>query len=244
MESHPPTAIEPPANVLFVQETHCESAACDELCHEDGPTAALTVSFADGQPDQPDHPEPAAVSGKVGLLTIGTLLNGGEGSDPDADRDPDFDDPIVVDSVRDPSDISEIGVAISRFCKHWSDDGEQITVCFDSLDALLRGTPPKKVFQFAHVLTDRLESAEAYAHFHFDPTHHDERIISTFGTIFDTVVTDESIDEPLPEATDEEVERLLAEWTDEPAAEIEPTVPTPEPASEATDEEIAQRLEK
>jgi len=100
--------------------------------------------------------------------------------------------------VTDPTDLSAIGVAVSRFCKHWDETGGEITVCFDSLDALLRHSSPKEVFQFAHVLTNRLSSVDAYAHFHFDPTRHEDRVVSTFGTVFDAVVADDDTDEVAP----------------------------------------------
>lgn len=230
MEPEPPAAIEPPANVLLVHETQCEPAACADLCHDTGATADLRVSFAD---DLPDRPDPAAIAGKVGLLTVGDVL-----IEDTAESAADFDEPVVVDTVCDPTDLSAIGVAVSRFCKHWSD--ERLTVCFDSLDALLRSTPPKDVFQFAHVLTNRLSSVDAYAHFHFDPTRHDDRVVSTFGTIFDAVVADEDAEESLSEATDEEVAELLAAWTDA-ADEAEGGVKS-EPSTEATDEDIARLL--
>ena len=233
MEPATPSAIDPPANVLLVHETQCEPAVCPDLCHDTGATADLKVSFADNRPERPD---PNAVTGRVGLLTVGDVLVADT-----AESARDFDERVVVDTVRDPTDLSGIGVAVSRFCKHWSD--EQLTVCFDSLDALLRSTPPKDVFQFAHVLTNRLSSVDAYAHFHFDPTRHDDRVVSTFGEIFDAVVAEEGSEESLPEATDEEVADLLAAWTEEAhdgsAGEFEFA---DEPSTEATDEDIARLL--
>lgn len=233
MEPTTPAGIEPPANVLFVHAKHSEPDACDDLCHESGSTAELRVTFADDRPDQPD---PDEVDGKLGLLTIGDIL-----TDDGATAELDFSESVVTDSVCDPTDLSEIGVAISRFCKHWSEEGEQIAVCFDSLDAVLRYTSPKKVFQFAHVLTNRLASVEAYAHFHFDPTRHDDRVVSTFGTIFDAVVADEDAEDSLPEATDAEVADLLAEWTEggDSGVALEAS-----PSTEATDEDIARILGK
>lgn len=233
MEPTTPAAIDPPANVLLVHSRHEEPDACDELCRDDGGTAHLTVTFADEEPDPPDE---ETVDGKLGLLTVGNVL-----TDDGADSAPEFTEPVVSDTVTDPTDLSEIGVAVSRFCKHWDENDEAITVCFDSLDALLRHTSPKDVFQFTHVLTNRLSSVDSYAHCHFDPTRHEDRVVSTFGTIFDSVVVADDADDTLPEATDEEVASLLAEWEDESALAL---TPDPESVSEATDEEIAQTLGK
>ncbi|WP_436346612.1 DUF7504 family protein [Natronorubrum sp. FCH18a] len=233
MEPETPAEIEPPANVLLVHATHGESDACADLCHEHDPTAELRVTFGD---DRPNEPNPDDIEGTLGLLRIGDLLHGDDG-----ESDPDFTGTVVTDSVCDPTDLSEIGVAISRFCKHWDESDERITVCFDSLDAVLRYPSPKRVFQFVHVLTNRLASVDAYAHFHFDPTRHEDRVVSTFGTIFDSVVADEDAEDALPEATDEEVADLLAAWNDGGTGEIELE---PTPTAEATDEDIARILEK
>ncbi|WP_440766788.1 DUF7504 family protein [Natronorubrum sp. DTA7] len=231
MEPELPAEIEPPANVLLVHPAHSESDACAELRHEHDHTAELRVTFGDDQPTEPDSND---VDGTLGLLQVGDLLHS-------TDADPDFTDTVVVDSVCDPTDLSEIGVAVSRFCKHWTDSDAQITVCFDSLDAVLCGSSPNHAFQFAHVLTNRLASVDASAHFHLDPTRHEDRVVSTFGTIFDAVVADEDAEDSLPEATDEEVADLLAQWNDGAAGtiELEPT-----PTAEATDEDIARILEK
>ncbi|WP_226005036.1 DUF7504 family protein [Natrinema salinisoli] len=233
MEPTTPAAIDPPANVLLVHSRHDEPDACEALCHDDGGTAHLTVTFDD---EVPAYPDEETVDRKLGLLTVGNVL-----TDDSAESVPDFTEPVVSDTVTDPTDLSEIGVAVSRFCKHWAENDEEITVCFDSLDALLRHASPKDVFQFTHVLTNRLSSVDAYAHCHFDPNRHEDRVVSTFGTIFDSVVVADDADDSLPEATDDEVASLLAEWEDESAVDL---TPDPDSVTEATDEEIAQMLGK
>lgn len=229
MDTTMPAAIDPPANVLLVHSERAAPNACGELCYDDSHTAHLAVTFADEEPDCPDK---GAIDGPLGQLTIGDML-----TDAVDESEPDFTRPIVTDSVTDPTDLSAIGVSISRFCKHWDDAGEEITVCFDALDPLLRHTSPKAVFQFTHVLANRLSSVDAYAHFHFDPTRHEDRVVSTFGTIFDVVVADDETDESLPEATDEDVAALLAEW-DEAAT----TGAGSNGETEATDDDVARLL--
>ncbi|QLK24741.1 hypothetical protein HYG81_11495 [Natrinema zhouii] len=228
MDTTTPAAIDPPANVLLVHTGRAAPNGCEELCYDDSDTAHLAVTFADEEPNCPDE---GAIDGPLGQLTIGDML-------PDAgdESEPDFTQPVVTDAVTDPADLSAIGVSISRFCKHWDDAGEEITVCFDGLDPLLRHTSPKAVFQFTHVLANRLSSVDAYAHFHFDPTRHEDRVVSTFGTIFDAVVADDT-DESLSEATDEDVAALLAEWDEEETVDTGSTGDT-----EATDEDIARLL--
>jgi len=226
MDPTTPAALDPPATVLLVHPKRTTPDACEELCY-DGEAAHLAVTFADEPPNCPDA---EAVDGPFGQLTVGDVLTDGDESEPD------FSQPIVTDSVTDPTDLAAIGVAVSRFCKRWDDADEEISVCFDSLDALLRHTSPTEVFQFTHVLANRFESVDAYAHFHFDPTHYEDRVVSTFGTIFDAVIAEDT-DESLPEATDEDVAALLAEWDE--ASDAETDLDT---ITEATDEDIERIL--
>ena len=219
-----PAAIESPATVLLVHPRQTEPDACEDLCGDDE-TAHLVVTFADTEPTC----STAAVDGQFGRLTVGNVLSD--------ESTPDFTQPVVTDSIPDPTDLTAIGIAVSRFCEHWGGPDENLTVCFDSLDALLGHTPPPDVFQFTHVLTNRLESVDADAHFHFDPTHHDDRVISTFEAIFDAVVTAD-YDESLPEATDEDIATMLSEWQETSSTDIDPTA-----ISEATDEEIKRVLD-
>ena len=197
MDTNPTAVIEPPASVLHVHAGQDEPNARDCLDHETEATATLEVSFAT---DDPARPEPDGVD-HAGLVVVGDVLLESRVESPEA-----FDEPVVVDSVRDPTDLSAIGATVSRFCEQWAD--QQLAVCFDSLDALLRHTPPWAVFAFVHLLLDRVSSVDAAAHVHFDSTRHEDPVVSAFGTLFDAVVVDESHVEPT-EATDEEIAQVL-----------------------------------
>ncbi|TMT85311.1 hypothetical protein E2L06_01310 [Haloterrigena sp. H1] len=222
-----PAAIESPATVLLVHPRQTVPDACEELCGDDE-TAHLAVTFADAEPTC----STAAINGQFGQLTVGNVL-----TDATDESTPDFTQSVVTDSILDPTDLTAIGIAVSRFCEHWGDTDEKLTVCFDSLDALLRHTPPTDVFQFTHVLANRLASVDADAHFHFDPTRHEDRVVSTFGAIFDAVVATDD-DESLPEATDEDIATTQAEWEDTPLITTDPDA-----ISEATDEDIQRVLD-
>lgn len=265
MEPTTPDTIEPPANVLLVHTGCSEPNACQYLRDGDEETAELRVSFSNEQANRPRGGET-----RLGLLSIGDVLRstsegratdsstGPTGTDTNTGTvGPSFAGPIAVDTIDDPRDLSAIGLSISRFCEHWvSNDGiERITVCFRSLDTAISYTSPKKVFQFAHVLTNRLSSVGATAHFHFDPTTHDDRIVATFGSIFDEVVCDDSVDGSPSEATDDEVAAVLEEWGEDvntvstsgsssgSGSNTGFETPTT-PSSEATDEDIARLLEQ
>lgn len=241
MDPSLPESVSPPSNVLLVHRANTTADACQSLCqHEHGnQTAELRVTFSsDGlEKSLHGHQEPA----KMGVISVGDVLRaataerttGGTGGEPDFTGD------VVLDAIADPTDLSEIGVSVSRFCEQWGSN-YQLTVCFQSLDALLNHAPPKTVFQFIHVVTNRLSSVNALAHFHLDPSAHDDRIVSTFGSIFEAVVVDDSVRSDVPQATDEDIAELLGEWddpTDWPT--VEATV-----GKEATDDDVARLLEK
>ncbi len=256
MEPTTPDAIDPPANVLLVHSECDEPGACQHLRDSGAETAELRVTFSNDPADRTRGDETPA---ELGLISIGDILRSA-GADteaetgPTADTGPDFGGPgpVTVDTVDDPRDLSAIGLSISCFCEHWAsnDEIDRITVCFRSLDTAISYTSSKDVFQFAHILANRLSSVGATAHFHFDPTTYDDRIVATFGSIFDEVVCDDSIGNSLPEATDDEVAAVLEEWGEDVSAnsssssnsETDFETPTT-PPSEATDEDIARLLE-
>ncbi|WP_312911096.1 DUF7504 family protein [Natronosalvus caseinilyticus] len=236
MEPSIPESIEAPSNVLLVHETNQPVDACHDLCQSCSEVAELRVSFAGAQTDC----RPTASDGpaKLGIVSVGDVLRAAE-----ATVGPDYSAPFVVDAIDDPTDLSALGVTISEFCEQWG-DAYHVRICFHSLDMLLRYAPPKQVFHFAYVLTKRLSSVGAIAHFHLDPTAHEDRIVATFGSIFDEMVVDESVQDDLPEATDEDVAALLSNWDDEDGDEYE-SWPTTDPADfdEATDDDVARVLE-
>lgn len=253
MEPTTPDAIDPPANVLLVHTGCDEPDACQHLRDSGEETAELRVTFSNDPTNRTRGDETPA---KLGLISIGDILRSASAESeaetgPTAGTGPDFGGPVAVDTVDDPRDLSAIGLSISYFCEHWAsnDEIDRITVCFRSLDTAISYTSPKSVFQFAHILANRLSSVGATAHFHFDPTTYDDRIVATFGSIFDEVVCDDLAGNSLPEATDDEVAAVLEEWGEDVSAvsnsksktEFEtPTTPT----AEATDEDIARLLER
>lgn len=92
-----------------------------------------------------------------------------------------------VRTVGSPGDLTGIGVSISEFLSEWAGAGETVA-CFDSITPLLQYTDTRRVFQFFHVLTRRMEEAGARAHYHMDPAAHDEQTVQTFVSLFDEVV--------------------------------------------------------
>lgn len=91
-----------------------------------------------------------------------------------------------VTTVGSPGDLTGIGIAVSEYLSEWADGGP-IVVCFDSITTLLQYADVRHVFQFLHVLTRRFGQVEARAHFHMDPTAHDDQAVRTIASLFEAV---------------------------------------------------------
>ncbi|WP_435334581.1 DUF7504 family protein [Haloarchaeobius sp. TZWWS8] len=229
---------------LLLDETTDDEAGehCDRLMTvcEAARRAELVVTFAKDVTDSLDLG--ALSSGrqpaKRGVITVGetmrTVTTG----------DPDFSEPIVETAITDPSDLQGLGRRISQFCQVWRGAGYELSVCFDSLTALLEANDPEIVFQFCHVLAGRLRSAGATAHFHLDPNAHGQRLQLTFEQIFDQTLHEEiDIEQLVPtrrsRASDRDVARGTAALDlDDPANETESGTATPA-AVEAGAEDVA-----
>ena len=119
---------------------------------------------------------------KIGIISIGdttrsaTVTDGGSTGR------------VAISTLSSPSDLTGIGISITERVHEWMDDGNQVAVCFDSLSTLLQYADVDRAFRFLHVITGRLRSVDAIAHFHIDPTVHDERTLNTIKTLFDAAV--------------------------------------------------------
>jgi hypothetical protein len=120
---------------------------------------------------------------KRGIVVVGETMG--------ARNEPDYDDPLAEAFVSSASDLRGLGDTISRFCQAWHDQGHEIGVCFDGLGELLDANDTEAVFQFFHVLTNRLESVGATTHVHVDPDRVPERTRLTFEQLFDETVHEE-----------------------------------------------------
>lgn len=86
------------------------------------------------------------------------------------------------------SDLTGASIAISRYLDRWDGDDESITVCLNSLTALLQYADRDRVFRFLHTITSRCLAVDASVHAHLDPATQDEQAVATVATLFDTVV--------------------------------------------------------
>jgi hypothetical protein len=100
----------------------------------------------------------------------------------------DFPDPrTTIRTLSNPGDLTGLGLQTTEFLSAWEDGDRPIAVCFHSLTTLLQYVETQQVFRFLHVLTGRVGAVDARAHYHIDPSAHDERTINTLKPLFDAI---------------------------------------------------------
>lgn len=108
----------------------------------------------------------------------------------DGDREQgELDDGASVTRVGAPSDLTGIGIGITRSFERLHDAGlTEGRVALSSLSTLLTFTDDKTVFKFSHVLTSRIDAADFVGVFTVDSTAHDEQTLQIVKQAFDAVV--------------------------------------------------------
>ena len=210
-----------------------------------GRRAELTVTYPgesaeDGGFGGHSRMQPA----KKGLVSVGDSMRSAAAT---GSAGPDFTGAVAQDAIADPTNLQRLGTSISEFCQRWDDEDYDIYVRFDSLSALLEYASPEVVFQFCHVLTKRLASVDATAHFHLDPRRHADETVATFQSIFDQVVGQETqaatMDVDYEEATDDDIAALAEDWSEDASYSIVgEAYDRPDDVTEATDDDIEERL--
>lgn len=104
-------------------------------------------------------------------------------------------DRLSVHTIRDPADLTQVGITISKAVSDWADTPEQTIVCIDSVSELLRHNNTDRVFRFLHILEGRLSSVDATTHVHLDSREHELHTIRTLQSLFDATIelTDDGV---------------------------------------------------
>lgn len=121
--------------------------------------------------------------GRTAIVTTGESTRGAATTASSGTSLPGTD--VSLTSVSDPGDLTGLGIKVSQALSTWEDDDNDLTLCFDSLTTLLQFADVRRVFQFVHVLTQRIRSAGARAHFHMDANAHDPQQVATIRSLFD-----------------------------------------------------------
>jgi KaiC/GvpD/RAD55 family RecA-like ATPase len=112
-------------------------------------------------------------------------------------------DSELVKFASSPVDMTGIGIKFSEFVEEfYTERGvERNRIAMDSLSTLLMYSDLQTVFRFMHVLTSRIEDANAIGVHVLESTAHDAEEMNTLKQLFDGVVTveeDESVSVQLP----------------------------------------------
>jgi len=124
-----------------------------------------------------DHAGGPPVRG--GIITVGDAGGG-------------IDDPTwAVRGLENAGDLTGLGIKLSELLSGMDDaagEDEAITVCFNNITTLLQYADLQRTFRFLHVVTGRVETIGAVAHYHLDPDAHDKQTLATLKGLFDAVV--------------------------------------------------------
>lgn len=95
------------------------------------------------------------------------------------------DESVTVDAVSTRSDLTALGIKLSRFLS--AADG-QITICFDSLTSLLQHVDPDAAYEFLHTVTRQCYAEGGQIHFHLDPSTVGEQTVAAITSLCDARV--------------------------------------------------------
>lgn len=96
--------------------------------------------------------------------------------------------PLTIQTVADAGSPVDLGVVVTEQLAAWDGDGNRSVVCFHSLTDLIERLGDPRAFRFLHVLVGRLRTFGADAHFHVDPSAHDDGTIDRLAELVDDVV--------------------------------------------------------
>ncbi len=160
------------------------SDGCRKTMEELGPsqTDLLVVSYN----ESPDRwlanwqRQNGPIPGKWGFVHVGGMSRSAAATSRDAD-------PISsIQTVKNPSDLTGLGITLSRHLETWCGDGNRTLVCFQSVTALLQYVDVETAYRFLHVLLSRT-AQDGIGVYHLDPGAHDEQVVQTLQSLFDAV---------------------------------------------------------
>lgn len=183
-----------PSNVLLLapsQSSHDDSTCMELLSVTDPPKEnVLLITFTQTANDRLKiwKQHIGTLPAKGAIISVGEMTRSTASHSSGTVQ---LSDALVIDTVKNPGDLTGLGISISQHLETFSQDENQIVACFHSLTPLLQYADTQRVFRFLHVLTGRLKSVNAVAHFHMDPGAHDQQTISTLMQLFDAVIEQE-----------------------------------------------------
>ncbi|QZP38127.1 DUF835 domain-containing protein [Halobaculum magnesiiphilum] len=92
---------------------------------------------------------------------------------------------VVRTGVRSPTDLTRLGISISRRLGEAEDRDLTPVLCFDAITDLLEYVDVERLFRFLTTLTGRVGALGGSAHYHADAAATDEETIRTLRQVFD-----------------------------------------------------------
>ncbi|MDZ7702015.1 MAG: hypothetical protein U5J98_08055 [Halobacteriales archaeon] len=175
--------------LLLSNDKAAEGAACSSLLSVVSPANAqyLAVTLDSTPDDKIDawRADVGELPSHAGVISVGERSRSAAAASSPAGPGS---TPVSVDTVADPSDLTGIAMAVGAYMDAWADTDRTPVVCFDSITSMLFHADQDRVFRFLHSTTGRLRELGAVAHYHLDPTAHDESTVNAFSALFDAVV--------------------------------------------------------
>ena len=152
---------------------------------DDEPTRTLVVTFVKG-PDRWIEDWRRTVGDLPEELVITTTTDGFGGSEL-GDRTEENAGNVATEYVSSPGDLTGLGMIIGKYLERWYRTEGDIRVLFDSLTTILQYGEPQGVFRFLHLMTTRLDGANAAAYFLFDPDTQDSQTVAKMKSSFEAI---------------------------------------------------------
>lgn len=182
----PAETFEAPGNVLL--RAPSLSDATTEVCptvgaHEGQNLLLISLS---GNPDRrlDAWQRQAGLPEKVAILSADETRGAVEAGDGSTSTVGPGGTEISRTTISEPSDLTGIGIKMSKCLSAWEDDDVPTSICFDSVTTLLQFAGTRRAFRFLHVMTKRITSSDNLAHYHIDPGAHDAQTLATIESIF------------------------------------------------------------
>lgn len=181
--------VDPPANVLL--EAPSLSDATTEICTRvgDGDTRNVLIVALSGNPDArlDTWRRGGGLPGNVGIVTVDETRSAAAADGCSSVTSGPGGSTISTTTVSGADDLTGIGIKIGNCLSAWEDQAATTHVCLDSITTMLQYVGPRKAFRFLHVVTRRIAEVDGVAHFHFDPSAHDEQTVSMIESLFSEV---------------------------------------------------------
>jgi hypothetical protein len=121
---------------------------------------------------------------RVAVVHVGP----GDHGETHADTPTDLPFELSITSVQAPDSLTELGMTIEGRLRDFADGPGPVSLCFDSLTALVLSTGHEQADRFLGWLRSRVDAVGGIAHYHVDPAAHERPPRELFSGHFDAVV--------------------------------------------------------